>query len=315
MIAYQNSLEALEIPSTTFGYVQGILKTAADIEIARFSSYLANGKHTFYLDTFLRGAITMPFPDLKNRYIVHDGIIQNYKLIALGETTNIKLLPGIEASTPLLGTTYFNRITVDDIYPKTYYIENETQVILKAKYQGKIINLDTVDLSSTESFVTVNWHQYFSKFENWNTVQLLVMKTDGSILHNQPVHFTGDFTNYPVSLLFRNQYGFWDAIRCVGSYENKLNITSNNLETVEKVKNFFSEVYEKLEVSTGYISTQERLYFKHLFNYANEVWQYKDGELFDLIKETKDFSIFNSAESTDTAKLEFRYAQTKRIYL
>lgn len=313
MKLYQNAISPLEIPSTTAGYVQGILKDDTDNEIARVASFLADGRHIFYLDTLLRGAIKLPTPELSERYIVHENIIKNFVLEALEQNIEIQLYPGIESSSALRGSALFNLIRVEDIFPKTYFIEDETQIILKANYHGKIIELDTIDIVSTEAFVTVNWHQYFAKFSNYNSCILIVESSTGFIIHSQTVHFLADFNNFPSSFIFRNAFGFWDALRCNGTYEKNLNMISNNLETMTEVKNFYTEVFEKIAVNAGYLSFLERKTLGEFLQYANEIWQY-DNALIPLVKDMKDFSSFNSADTTDTAKLEFRYAQTKRIY-
>lgn len=314
MILYQNNLSPIEIESTQAGYVSGIISTDTDVEIARCASYLHNGKHIFYLDTFLRNAITMPTPELSIPYIIHQNLVKGYKLIALNQTINIQLMPGFLPE-KMLGTAYYNRITKDDIYPKTYFLANESSVLLQIKYKGNTTLLATINNLNANTFITVNWHQYFASLvDNYTTAELILSKADGNIIHSHTVDFSADFTNFPFSLISRNAHGFWDAIRCYGNYEQNLNISSSNLEKMKGVKNFFTESFEKLTINTGYISSWERRYLGLLLQYSNEYWQYQDGQLIEIVKDMKDFSYFNSADAVDVAKLEFRYATTKRIY-
>lgn len=317
MRIFANNLQPITLDVTTLGYKVGTLKdTDTNTTVASIAAFSVGYKAKVYLNQFLQNYAPLVVPDFDSPYII-SSLKKKLEIQGIAAANiSIELMPGVDDSIAK-SSELFNTIMQSDPYQKTYFLsKNYTALQLFARFSGKTILLETIENLTADSFLTVNWHYYYHDFPPLSEVELIVATEElTEIVNSQLIFFEAQFVNFPITLIFRNQHGFFECVRCTGVIENSLQVSTQSLELEENTRQFYKESYEKLSVQTGNITDyREREALSDMIRYAIDVWQYKDGQLIELENQTKDFSKFKSTDVLENSKLEFRYTKTTRLY-
>ena len=171
------------------------------------------------------------------------------------------------------------------------------------------IKIDTLKVIGAGFYLVLNYHSYYEELGliEGDTVKFYWEKLG----FTKTIKFNAQYSEQRFHLVMRNQYGYFDCFEFTGPQINSIPITTNSVDLGEKTKVFSTESYEKVIINTGQLEQGEMNTIAE--NCRNgEFWLYSQGELFELILETKEVQKFNSKEPIDSLKLEFRFAENQK---
>ncbi len=134
----------------------------------------------------------------------------------------------------------------------------------------------------------------------------------GNIISEKRVYIIDPQTHeLTYNLLFRNNLGTFDTLRCTGERDEYLDFQVDSIETQSTVIDYYSEAVTKLNFRTGNLAANWLTYLVEELTASKEIYWLRGIERIRLAHAGKSLKTYDPTKTQDTAIFEFRIAQTE----
>lgn len=282
-------------------------------ELGRLKAFTLGGKVAYLLSSVLHQLVIKPL--LPNYEVA-------YQVLTIDVNININIDGNDFNETVSCGKTRTSkrmcnlpkRLSMDMPCQQVYYIDavyNNIPVFASVN-GGKKVQIDVIPNIGSGNYLVMNYHKYYQTLgiKQGDKVNFIIEALE----LEEYLRIDALFSDIPFMLVMRNDTGFFDCFRMIGSQEGVFSINQSTFQHLFEDKVTYIDSSEKIVLNTGALEQGERaIIAKNLKN--AELFHYSSGEFRRLICQTKDITYFTTKETTDNLKLEFNYAETNRLYL
>ncbi|MEA5458709.1 hypothetical protein VB796_06660 [Arcicella sp. LKC2W] len=304
---YQGNIKPLIITSTaTIPTIASVL--VDDIEVGKLTGFPINGKITYYLESLLLSLkLQEQTPDFETK-VRAVNFNKEVKIIVDNQIITDTLLGGVDIPHTQRLTNNPKRAALDHPYQVVYYLNKPIFGKLYASVNGgAYTEIDHVK-SVANRHLIINYHKYYE--------ELNLQEYDKVIFHfgdfREVINLNAYYTDTPFILTMRNKYGFWDCFKFYGNQENHFDFAQTVIENMTESVPVYNEITEKVIIESGLLEGNERYIIAENLSFL-DTYEYRNGQFFRLINTQKSIVARKLKDTQDTHKLEFQYANIKRV--